>query len=1052
MTDHLFREQSAAMTEKWDYLIVTASNDAQAKAYEHQLALRQRLGLIQDVREVRVIADPGGRRIGSGGSTVCCLLEVLNCHIAHTDCDPLSPNTWRNVFQMLRILIVHAGGDSKRLPAYSPCGKIFVPVPGHNDSALPLTLFDRQLLKYLALPSGPAGAGQIVITAGDVMLRFDPEEAQLNRPGMVGLGSCAAPEHACHHGVYCRDEQHEVTRYLQKPTPNQQHEAGAVDPYGQAVLDIGVMSFDADTAVQLLSVCGVRHDPDGTLDISGPLGQGIFNGEVDFYREICVALGTKATEDHYLQTMQQCGSPWDTDTLKTLFQGLNSIAFHVNALTHCDFLHFGTTRQIITSAYALIQRERINAAPREVLSLDNRVTDGGQIQGITSLVEGCTIQDTLTLAGDNVVTGVDVTQPMSLPRTICLDVTPGQGQWYVRLYSSQDLLNDRADRGATFCGQPVLDWLGHCHATTDTVWDSTLGADQQTLWTARLFPAMDTPNEVHLWLWMADPASATPQQIRQWHDAERFSSCQIAAIADHQAFHARRTSLRSLSVAQSLAELFRNDSDFSAQDLIHVLKHTDAAAMIAAVLDTARLSQDHAQNTLGALILPRILHTLGTTLQACEPDLADIEPQLTHATRDWTRQIDLPLTGPAADWSDRARARAFDAAGDVILSGGLEHERAPRCVLRSDEIIWARAPARFDTGGGWTDTPPYALEHGGCVVNTAVDLNGQAPIQAHLRVIKEPVIRLTSIDLGRRIEITSLEDLCDFREATSEYGLAKAALALSGFSPDPRIWPDNVTLDGMLTQFGGGIELTTLAAIPKGSGLGTSSIMGAVIISAIQRAFGKTLTQKELFHAVLCLEQLLTTGGGWQDQIGGAVGGVKIVTAEPGLVPSPTIHYLPTDLLNPTLNQGCTLLYYTGITRLAKNILAQVVGRYFSRDRQSLATLDRIGQVAHQIADTLSRKDLQGFGRLVGTAWELNKQLDPNSTNPEVDTLFERVSPFIHGAKLLGAGGGGFMLMVCKSPDHARRCKAELDSAPTNDRARFFDYSVNPSGLTVTVC
>ncbi len=1040
------------MTSKWDYLIVTASNGAQAKAYEHQLTLRQHLGLIQDVREVRVIADPGGHRIGSGGSTVCCLLDVLNHHIKQTSSDPLSPDTWRTVFQALRILIVHAGGDSKRLPAYSPCGKIFVPVPGHNDSALPLTLFDRQLPQYLALPSGPAGTGQIVITAGDVLLRFDPKEAQLNHPGLVGLGSHAGPEHACHHGVYCRGPQHEVTRYLQKPTPDQQHEAGAVDPYGQAVLDIGVMSFDAPTAARLLSVCGLSQGHDGMLDIDGPLGQGLFNREVDFYREICVALGTQATEDHYLRTMQQCGSPWDTDTLKILYQGLRPIAFHVNALTHCDFLHFGTTRQLITSAYALVQRERINTAPREVLSLNNCISDEGQIRGVTSLVEGCIVQDTLTLAGDNVVTGVDITHPMCLPRTICLDVTPGQDQWYVRLYSSQDLLNNHPDRGATFCGLPVLDWLSRCHANADTVWDSSLDADQQTLWTARLFPAISTPSDVHLWLWMADPAAATPAQIQRWHDTERVSSCQIAAMADQQTFHARRTYLRSLSVVQSLPELFRNNRDFSAQDLIHVLKHTDATAMICAVLDTARLSQDHAKNTLDALILPRILHTLGTTLQACQPDLADIEPRLTHATRDWTQQIGLPLTGSVTDWSDRARARAFDVAGDVILSGGLDHKRPPQSVLRSDEIIWARAPARFDTGGGWTDTPPYALEHGGCVVNTAVNLNGQAPIQAYLRVIKEPVIRLTSIDLGRRIEITSLTDLCDFREATSEYGLAKAALALSGFSPDPRIWPDNVTLDAMLTQFGGGIELTTLAAIPKGSGLGTSSIMGAVIISAIQRAFGKTLTQKELFHAVLCLEQLLTTGGGWQDQIGGAVGGVKIVTAEPGLVPSPTIHYLPRDLLDPMLNQGCTLLYYTGITRLAKNILAQVVGRYFSRDRQSLATLERIRQVAHQIADTLSRKDLQGFGRLVGTAWDLNKQLDPNSTNPEVDALFDRISPFIHGAKLLGAGGGGFMLMVCQSPDHSARLKAELDSAPTNERARFFDYSVNPIGLTVTVC
>lgn len=1036
----------------WDYLIVTASNDAQAKAYQHQLTLRQRLGLIQNVKDVRVIADPGGRRIGSGGSTLCCLLEILNHHIKGTGLDPSDSNVWLDVFRGLRILIVHAGGDSKRLPAYSPCGKIFVPVPGQNDSALPMTLFDRQLPTYLALPPGPAGAGQIVITAGDVILLFDPAEARLDQEGLVGLGCYAPPEHASHHGVYCRDAKGNVTRFLQKPTPDQQRAAGAVDPYGQTVLDIGVMSFDANTAIKLLSVCGLGPGKQTPLEINGALGQGTFDGEVDFYREICAALGTQTTQKSYVDTVLQSGSPWDQLRLNSFFEGLKPITFHVNALTHCDFLHFGTTRQIVSSAHALIQHERLNSAPREVLSLNNHIANTGEIQGTASLVEGCFVQDTLALEGDNVVAGVDVTHPMTLPRNICLDVTPGQGHVYLRLYSSQDKLNDRPDQGATFCGMPVLEWLERCRASADTVWDTALPPNQKTLWTARLFPALSKQEDLYEWLWMANPASATPRQIQLWHDAERFSSCDIAVLADHQAFHARRTRFRGLSVLESLPKLFRNNSDFSANDLIHTLEYVPDVPMVAAVLDTARRSQDHAKNTLDALILPRILHTAGTALRTCQTDLEEIQSKLTPATRDWAEQINLPLTGPTTDWADRACARAFDVAGDVILSGGLDHRDAPRCVLRSDEIIWARAPARFDTGGGWTDTPPYALEHGGCVVNTAVNLNGQAPIQAYLRLIKDPVIRLASIDLGSRIEITSLEELLDYRQATSEYGLAKAALALSGFSPESTAWPEGVTLESMLTQFGGGIELTTLAAIPKGSGLGTSSIMGAVILSAIQRAFGKTLTQKELFHAVLCLEQLLTTGGGWQDQIGGAVGGVKIVTAEPGLVPAPTIHYLPTDLLDPALNHGCTLLYYTGITRLAKNILAQVVGRYFNRDRQALATLVQIRSVAHDIADTLSRKDLRGFGRLVQRAWELNKQLDPNSTNPEVDALFDRVSPHIYGAKLLGAGGGGFMLMVCKSPDHARQIMTELDNEPANDRARFFDYSVNPRGLTVTAC
>src|SRR5947209_6475012 len=118
---------TTAITTPWDYLIVTASNDSQAAAYRGQLELRRRLGLLPNVKSVLVVADPPGRRIGSGGSTILCLLEVLQHQIAR---GAAASSDWEQWLRGLRVLIVHAGGDSRRLPAYGPCGKIFVPVPG----------------------------------------------------------------------------------------------------------------------------------------------------------------------------------------------------------------------------------------------------------------------------------------------------------------------------------------------------------------------------------------------------------------------------------------------------------------------------------------------------------------------------------------------------------------------------------------------------------------------------------------------------------------------------------------------------------------------------------------------------------------------------------------------------------------------------------------------------------------------------------------------------------------------------------------------------------
>ena len=207
-----------------------------------------------------------------------------------------------------------------------------------------------------------------------------------------------------------------------------------------------------------------------------------------------------------------------------------------------------------------------------------------------------------------------------------------------------------------------------------------------------------------------------------------------------------------------------------------------------------------------------------------------------------------------------------------------------------------------------------------------------------------------------------------------------------------------------------------------------------------------------LFHSVLRLEQALTTGGGWQDQIGGVVDGVKMIVTAPGMVPDAHIHYVPADILDPKANGGQTLLFYTGITRLAKNILQQVVARYLNRDRATLATLKHIGAAAREVMDAFIRKDIERFGGLIDLAWQLNKRLDPNSSNDEIEALLKRVEPHIYGAKLLGAGGGGFMLMICRSPADAAAVREKLESDPPNDRARFFDYDISDEGLVVTAC
>jgi len=589
---------------------------------------------------------------------------------------------------------------------------------------------------------------------------------------------------------------------------------------------------------------------------------------------------------------------------------------------------------------------------------------------------------------------------------------------------------------------------------------------------------------------MLEPDKASAEDKERWRSADRYSFEEMSRRAELEDFHTRRLENRAEEILRNSRRLFGLESRFSAVDLFHVLRHLcpeKSAAWLADIIKETYRQFGKKTRTAGIhrLELSRILHTLGTAVMKlgridesrAKKLVRAVDGILSPAERSWLESLNIPPLSAKtpSSWARGAQDAAFENVGRTIVSstgpaqvqpksqvrGGIQlafPRSKPRGTivarqLRSDEIIWGHAPARLDLGGGWSDTPPYSLEHGGCVINAAVNLNSQPPIQVYVRVTEELKIGIYSIDHGAKITIRTLDELLNYRKPASKFGLAKAALALSGFSLKAGAWPRGTrTLRDMLRRFGGGIELTTLAAIPSGSGLGTSSIMGAVLMAAIQRLMGRTLSPRELFYRVLQLEQELTTGGGWQDQIGGVLPGVKMITTEPGLIPDPRIHYIPPDVLDPDANKGQTLLYYTGLRRLAKNILRHVVGNYLDGNRRAIETLKALRAFPPVMSEAMAGKDMKKFGELIDTAWNLNKQIDPDSTTEVIEGILAKIKPFIYGAKLLGAGGGGFLLIVAKSPGDAEKVRSILTADPPNTQARFFAYDISKKGLSVTVC
>ena len=299
---------------------------------------------------------------------------------------------------------------------------------------------------------------------------------------------------------------------------------GAIDD-GRTVLDIGIMSLDAPAAARLLRVFGT------------PTSEAVMLSHgIDLYREICCALGTQATFPDYLAAARSSGSKIAEPLLAEWFDQLTTIPLNMQTLSRCDFLHFGSTRQLITSGIELVTRDRGAPPPETTLAINNEVQSPGSIHGAHCWVEGCRIRAPLVLHHHNVIVGVAVNGPFELPESGCLDVTSGldrhgQSVHFMRYYGVDDTFKHSLAHGATFCGRPLIEWLKSTGLPDAEIWSADTPENQRTLWNARVFPAEKEPGAFRQWLWMLDPGHASGEQKRRFAAADRYSSAEIALLA-----------------------------------------------------------------------------------------------------------------------------------------------------------------------------------------------------------------------------------------------------------------------------------------------------------------------------------------------------------------------------------------------------------------------------------------------------------------------------------------------------------------------------------------
>ena len=161
-------------------------------------------------------------------------------------------------------------------------------------------------------------------------------------------------------------------------------------------------------------------------------------------------------------------------------------------------------------------------------------------------------------------------------------------------------------------------------------------------------------------------------------------------------------------------------------------------------------------------------------------------------------------------------------------------------------------------------------------------------------------------------------------------------------------------------------------------------------------------------------QQIMSTGGGWQDQVGGATPGLKYMSSMPGLKQEIKVtHVELPESARKELDERFVLIY-TGQRRLARNLLRDVVGRYVGNEPDSLFALEEIQKTAALMRFELERGNVDGFAKLLDYHWELSKKVDAGSSNTLIEQIFSSIEEMIDGRLVCGAGGGGFLQVILK--------------------------------------
>ncbi|XP_071520057.1 L-fucose kinase-like isoform X2 [Panulirus ornatus] len=967
----------------WTTIIITCASDTLRKGLEEEckrlssgdLLPRHDLLMVVDDPQPRVLESKDysvlwpATGVGSGGATINALLvaiERLSAQHHHT-----TINT--ELVQNSRILVVHHG----RLLAHSPGGTAFLQLSPEQTfipssaRTTPPTLLQHAI--WMATKISEKSKTGVWVTSLDAFLPYSPVVQSPKTDDIDGAIVCtvAAPlEHAALHGVVIAGDGQDICRMAYRMSVK---EMKNLFKGGIGAVISGLVFLSASLTEQLLSLhtlppldrCTYYGTDSGVpplqvslyFDLLLPLCSGV--GYEEYVSGQCGAIYAQAANYSTLAQQESHSARlqiWkQLQGFKANFHPLEGIRHHYlssNLPFKLSIMPILPTKSITYTSTVM------KSDSTEELSVVNSFIEGvikvslGKVYVLDSFI-GKNVS--LSLTGPCVLLDFHLqgsSISFNIPSGLVWQIYHEDKYDVVTCYGLCDELSrPHYVEEASIFNIKWCEFFARTGIEKEDLW-SGVQDQYQTALTAKMF-VMELPvvEQVKLMVTLVRVGTDNQSQeewkskIHEWRSCCRVSLLDAACKCDLK----KLTRERELIYLQTVKQFIGDTADeVGGESLLPLFRYivTRGYKSVEEILQKL-----HEQLKQPRPSTPRLLANAADMLGCMAAGMGGLRsgpaanPQWKNALVEFIagnqeRAVDQ-MANVCTQWiksghpEDLIRAsRHYERASQIVISQQVEtanvHVSAmwvlPKLCQRLNVGVWVEAlsPARIDLAGGWTDTPPICYEQGGSVLNIAIKINKKKPIGARARMVPEFHVVCVLRDWSGgdvRLTWTEVDHLRDYDNPIAPGALVKAVLVYCQVIDLTS--EDSLALQ-LQNRYGGGVEVEVWSHLPQGSGLGGSSLLAGTLISVVMVLMGHPVPRhSHLIHATLCIEQWLTTGGGWQDQVGGLIGGAKLGVSSRGTPLTVSTYKIPLTQKFLNILNDHLLLLYTGKVLMFKVKLVQ---------------------------------------------------------------------------------------------------------------------------------